>query len=43
MEIRPARISPTGFHTLGYGLHFPQIDADVYLPALFDGILGFKP
>lgn len=28
-------ISPTGL-----GLHFPQLDADLYLPALLNGVLG---
>ena len=28
-------ISPTGL-----GLHWPKIDADLYLPALLDGVLG---
>lgn len=26
----------------GLGLHFPTIDADLYVPALLDGILGSK-
>ncbi len=34
-KLRRIEISPSGF-----GLHFPEIDADIYLPALLEGILG---
>lgn len=30
-------ISPSGF-----GLHFPQLDADLYLPTLIEGMLGSR-
>ena len=30
-------ISPSGF-----GLHFPALDADIYLPALLEGFLGSR-
>jgi len=26
----------------GWGLHFPKLDVDVYVPALFEGIYGSK-
>jgi hypothetical protein len=26
----------------GLGLHFPQLDADLYVPALLEGVLGSK-
>src|SRR5690606_12020272 len=26
----------------GYGIHFPELDVDLYLPALMDGIFGTK-
>jgi hypothetical protein len=26
----------------GFGLHFPKLDADLYLPALLEGVLGSK-
>jgi hypothetical protein len=32
-----AEISPSGL-----GLHFPKIDADIYIPALIEGFLGSK-
>ena len=31
------RISPSG-----YGIHFPELDVDLYLPALIEGIFGTK-
>lgn len=31
------RVSPSG-----YGIHFPELDVDLYLPALLEGILGTK-
>jgi hypothetical protein len=35
--LKTIAISPSG-----YGLHFPELDADLYLPALLDGFLGSK-
>ena len=35
--LREIEISPSGM-----GLHFPQLDADIYLPALLDGYLGSR-
>lgn len=34
-DIQKIELSPTGS-----GLHFPMLDADVYIPALLQGILG---
>jgi hypothetical protein len=34
-ELEPIEISPSGL-----GLHFPKLEADVYLPALLDGVMG---
>ena len=36
-QLKEIEISPSGF-----GLHFPEVDADLYLPALLDGFLGSK-
>jgi len=36
-QLRKIEISPSGL-----GLHFPVIDADVYLPALLEGFLGSR-
>ena len=34
-ELEAIEISPSGL-----GLHFPKLDADLYLPALLDGVMG---
>jgi hypothetical protein len=36
-DLRDIEISPSGF-----GLHFPRLDADIYLPGLFAGTLGSR-
>ena len=36
-QLKEIEISPSGF-----GLHFPGVDADLYLPGLLDGFLGSK-
>lgn len=36
-DLANAEISPSGL-----GIHFPHIDADIYLPALLEGFLGSK-
>jgi len=36
-QLEPIEISPSGF-----GIHFPTLDADIYLPALVEGFLGSK-
>jgi hypothetical protein len=36
-QLEPIEISPSGF-----GIHFPKIDADLYLPALLEGFLGSR-
>jgi hypothetical protein len=36
-QLDPIEISPSGF-----GIHFPKVDADLYLPALLEGLLGSK-
>jgi hypothetical protein len=36
-ELSTIEISPSGF-----GIHFPKVDADLYLPALLEGILGSR-
>lgn len=34
-QLRTIEISPSGL-----GIHFPELDADLYLPALLEGFLG---
>lgn len=36
-QLGDAEISPSGL-----GIHFPQLDADLYLPALLEGFLGTR-
>lgn len=36
-ELSKVEISPSGF-----GIHFPKLDADLYLPALLEGFLGSR-
>lgn len=36
-DLLDAEITPSG-----HGVHFPRIDADLYIPALLDGFLGSK-
>ena len=36
-QLEKAEISPSGF-----GIHFPDLDADLYLPGLLEGFLGSK-
>jgi hypothetical protein len=37
VDLAEAEISPSGL-----GIHFPKLDADIYLPALLEGILGSR-
>ena len=36
-QLAVIKISPSGL-----GIHFPKLDADIYLPALLEGFLGSK-
>jgi hypothetical protein len=36
-QLKEIEISPSGF-----GLHFPAVDADIYVPGLLEGFLGSK-
>lgn len=36
-DLNKIEISPSGF-----GIHFPKLDADLYLPALLEGYLGSR-
>jgi hypothetical protein len=38
----PAQLSEIEISPSGFGLHFPAIDADVYVPALLVGVLGSR-
>lgn len=41
-DARPAQLADIEISPSGLGLHFPQIDADLYLPALLQGFLGSR-
>jgi len=41
-EARPAQLADIEISPSGLGLHFPQLDADLYLPALLQGFLGSR-
>ena len=36
-QLQEIEISPSGF-----GIYFPKLDADLYLPAILEGLLGSK-
>jgi Protein of unknown function (DUF2442) len=36
-QLKGIEISPSGF-----GIHFPELDADLYVPAILEGILGSR-
>ena len=38
----PAQLQHIEITPAGYGLHFPKVDADLYLPALLQGFLGSR-
>jgi Protein of unknown function (DUF2442) len=38
----PTQLSSIEISPSGFGLHFPILDADIYLPALLDGVLGSR-
>ena len=38
----PEQLSAIEITPSGLGLHFPKLDADLYLPALLDGYLGSR-
>lgn len=35
-------LSAIEVEALGLGIHFPRVDADLYVPALLEGVLGSK-
>lgn len=38
----PAQLDPVEISPSGFGIHFPKLDADLYLPALLEGFLGSR-
>lgn len=41
-DARPSQLTEIEINPSGFGLHFPAMDADLYVPGLLDGILGSK-
>ena len=41
-EAKPNQLAVIEISPSGLGLHFPKIDADIYLPALIEGFLGSR-
>jgi hypothetical protein len=39
---KPAKLDLIEISPSGLGLHFPKLDADLYLPALLEGVLGSR-
>ncbi|HXM22778.1 MAG TPA: DUF2442 domain-containing protein [Terriglobales bacterium] len=39
---RPSQLDPIQISPSGFGIHFPKLDADLYLPGLLEGFLGSK-
>jgi hypothetical protein len=38
----PAQLAQIEISPSGFGIHFPSLDADLYLPALLEGFLGSR-
>jgi hypothetical protein len=38
----PAQLDAIEISPSGFGIHFPKLDADLYLPALLEGFLGSR-
>jgi hypothetical protein len=38
----PAQLQEIEITPSGFGIHFPRLDADLYLPAILEGFLGSK-
>lgn len=41
-EAKPADLDVIEISPSGLGVHFPKIDADIYVPALIEGLLGTR-
>jgi Protein of unknown function (DUF2442) len=39
---RPSQLEEIEISPSGFGLHFPRLDADLYVPGLLEGLLGSK-
>jgi hypothetical protein len=41
-DATPAQLEEIEISPSGFGIHFPKLDADIYLPALLEGFLGSR-
>ena len=39
---KPSQLEPIEISPSGYGIHFPKLNADLYVPALLEGFLGSR-
>jgi hypothetical protein len=39
---KPSQLEEIEVSPSGYGIHFPELDADLYIPALLEGLLGSR-
>jgi hypothetical protein len=39
---RPSQLEEIEITPSGFGIHFPKLDADIYVPGLLEGFLGSK-
>jgi hypothetical protein len=39
---RPSQLEPIEVSPSGFGIYFPKLDADIYIPALLEGLLGSR-
>jgi hypothetical protein len=39
---RPSQLTEIEISPSGFGIHFPKLDADLYVPGLLEGFLGSK-
>ncbi|HEY6292437.1 MAG TPA: DUF2442 domain-containing protein [Terriglobia bacterium] len=39
---RPSQLEEIEVSPSGFGIHFPRLDADLYLPAILQGVLGSR-
>ena len=41
-DAEPSQLEAVEITPSGFGIHFPKLDADLYLPSLLEGFLGSK-
>jgi hypothetical protein len=41
-DAQPSQLKEIEISPSGYGIHFPAVDADLYVPGLLEGFLGSK-